>query len=1480
MNSSLEIKRWVCKKLEDIKSTSNDSNQWCLKYDVIQCKEACVAVIADGVQKAEGLSAPTTIIQSILYDVRDIIQRYEDSLPDFESDSCEVVASIKSNTTKLHAWQLRPMISCLRSTVIGYRKQSAHLEQLYNITLGKLRRKENVISYIRKTLYAEVISLREQLYQKSMGADDESYFSVFDFVNLLDCTDANDEVKEAISTMKLQNDKQREGLIQKHSQEMSIITHEVSSLRKDLLKKNQSKTTNQSQDSKQVEKIEPIVPTINPAILVEKEKEISILQGTVKSLTSIIDKQTNELDDVLLENDTAIEVLQSKLYLSEKEISSQEESLDIIQKERDQLSASYEGLKYSFSRLQEQHNNLNDAHQSQERDFRAEHARMGEELLTTKAEAVASQRVVKDGDHKIDELLASATELQEAVSKSAKVQSQLSAEKSDLTELTVRLKQTIEQTADDKQKLSTEIKALQRTINSEQDLISNLTLEVSQVRQQSTLLNDESNKQQIEIARLNNELNSSARNYAIELQQIRDQASVAENFMKSNRKTVQSSQQAIEDLSHQLSTMKRNFETYKTEAIAESKLSNKKLEVSASEITKLTFIKRERETKISTLEEVINKLNESNLSLQTIQDDLQRNIDKLSQDLEQAAVQERFYVVKVSQFEDEIAKLRGKLGNAKTYSTDLKNTMSAGKSKKEAARVVHNNTMDALREAQTRLETQSDTTKAKREQIIREMQQELNQRIDKLSTNSAVRMRCRPQEETICVIKWALKATPSRSIATLLSSLSEYRGVAVSREPGEITATFNNQIFAIQWSAAIKSRLPVRIGISHGVFSKSVILARHLSEMSPVGFVMIPTSFAGKELMSTVCTYIAMLPIYVVCCSGKNILSKISESEYYVLGDSPVLDQDSGFCGERFDAEIAKIRNTIRDLSQESDFDSDEHLKITLLTSKKESMTRPASCTSVLSYSSETSNGDTSESSDCKLLRKLQRNINSAVQIAEDLAAESHQEMLLHHWTRNQLLGTRTELAAGFIKRNMKGVPKQPTPERSDDQSSVSDLENQLEKHRVAAAHIQNDLGVLLTKIENSDISNPSEESIKQQVSEGTKGNSLYNTITQMMPVSSLNMLRSHNNNDLCQDWFDSQVGSKAYLLTTSTAVQCDLITTQETQEYYDDNIYTTTTEIKQLQLDRPMSGSSQMGLKGSFIKDTRLRHQIPEPSQTQRDITINAFSLNKNLHQIPQGDLAWVEQTAIQKHDLVKKELLSNQLQGSVRLNHIKGGRPKSLSKQPMYYDDTSILEIDCLKIESNPGIHLPSDALNNSSPRIPCKEKNNIMGVNLLDMKQKSLTVKGIVASTCQQLVSKAAVKNSKSMVSAIDVCKAVEGICASNNKNRNIRTDAKFEIQKSITNIPYRSMKLSTSLLSQVDLRTPEVIDDGNPSTDPPLRQPQPADNFIDFRNYNQEMALKEKLFIGASINPVRGIKGIVKKKPSLSTFVATVLRREDG
>ncbi|KAJ9449830.1 hypothetical protein DIPPA_05179 [Diplonema papillatum] len=185
-----DIERWVCSAFENALATGvsgrKNSGLWASVGDA---RDECLSVISQALLKAQGLGVETRLLHEALYDVKKVMQRLEDSLPvlDCDGESQDAFALLMQDTRPLATGQLRQLVGQLRDKVCGCQSLLTRTENERNLLVGRLSSRERIIAYIRKTLWAEVIMLREQLHQRdNQGRYEANVFSIFDFLQLAD----------------------------------------------------------------------------------------------------------------------------------------------------------------------------------------------------------------------------------------------------------------------------------------------------------------------------------------------------------------------------------------------------------------------------------------------------------------------------------------------------------------------------------------------------------------------------------------------------------------------------------------------------------------------------------------------------------------------------------------------------------------------------------------------------------------------------------------------------------------------------------------------------------------------------------------------------------------------------------------------------------------------------------------------------------------------------------------------------------------------------------------------------------------------------------------------------------------------------------------------------------------------------------------------------------------------------------------------
>eukprot|EP00759_Apiculatamorpha_spiralis_P046945 PhF_6_TR42968/c0_g1_i2/m.65391 len=200
---------------------------------VLRIQSACLTAFDEALSRGLSEKRDTSLLQKVRSSVSASLQYLTDSIP--ASDEAEVDYLLMSSKAVSYV-TLRENYAKCQTSLREARSQLIEVRQENALYCGKLKKRDEVLSYIRKTLWHEVCLLREQLYARDHKGDfDQNVFSIFDFCQLVE--DESDNPENIVSAMdKLRRDFEQDKIdaAARHAEDVAVLHATITSLKSDL----------------------------------------------------------------------------------------------------------------------------------------------------------------------------------------------------------------------------------------------------------------------------------------------------------------------------------------------------------------------------------------------------------------------------------------------------------------------------------------------------------------------------------------------------------------------------------------------------------------------------------------------------------------------------------------------------------------------------------------------------------------------------------------------------------------------------------------------------------------------------------------------------------------------------------------------------------------------------------------------------------------------------------------------------------------------------------------------------------------------------------------------------------------------------------------------------------------------------------------------------------------------------------------------
>eukprot|EP00906_Rhabdomonas_costata_P034709 RCo048821 len=183
------------------------------------------------VRQSTSSSLEGTMLRRVAAEVEDVMRKLANGIPPIEGDDAVFAASSEDDVTRLSRKNafLFQSVQELRTKIEEQREVSSQLA-------GKLKRKDGILDYIRKTLYQEVVLLRERLFSKDqLQRLDAGVVSLLDNLRLSDQeNEATVPLESTLQQMKEQYDQQREKVVLFFQEQLADKDAKIESLEEQL----------------------------------------------------------------------------------------------------------------------------------------------------------------------------------------------------------------------------------------------------------------------------------------------------------------------------------------------------------------------------------------------------------------------------------------------------------------------------------------------------------------------------------------------------------------------------------------------------------------------------------------------------------------------------------------------------------------------------------------------------------------------------------------------------------------------------------------------------------------------------------------------------------------------------------------------------------------------------------------------------------------------------------------------------------------------------------------------------------------------------------------------------------------------------------------------------------------------------------------------------------------------------------------------
>eukprot|EP01064_Diplonema_japonicum_P035139 TRINITY_DN752_c0_g1_i2.p1 TRINITY_DN752_c0_g1~~TRINITY_DN752_c0_g1_i2.p1 ORF type:complete len:1324 (+),score=409.77 TRINITY_DN752_c0_g1_i2:75-4046(+) len=892
MLSNRDVEKWVCKMIGSVRANGvprRQQGEW---------KERCLQLVANAVKKTKALGLDSTVLHTLLYDVREVLGSVEEHAV---VDEKKLVGALGVDINSAPSYTLRQAAGCLKTAVLRYHEELNTTVQALNISNGKLLRKEKVITYLRKTLWAEVVALREQLYQnETNGSFNTDFFSLIDLAHILSEDQANavlskehelDAWKTRITSEVMA---ERTKMEQTHIREAASLCQEISDLKSKLSKRTGDASYNTTDiTTASVQAALAHAEKEFKTRLAQKDKELTTLQGLLKSKQNVITKQDAELEDVLEEGDMEMERLKSEIAASskmcrdlEKTAKENEAKRIVAEKGLGAITGKLQAAILERDELQGHIKELNETHAAELDEQKEQYRLLCEELdlLRTKLDE-ANASIEEMQNQMVDELQARKS-LQSEISS---LRDELKASVDSAAALKTQLDAAVEQ----KNELLAEQVNIQKNLQTLEDKVVALNSRLTKTQQSETMLRKNLSEVQRE---LKVEHTSKSRMEALFKADVEKLQGVIVAKTKDIEEEVAKTQAVrgqLESVEETLRSVKKAYDGFRIEAAAARNKIEKECTAQAEKVSELTQYKQDWEKVIEK-----NKCEMKTMKVQMTKLESERcaavkHATELQDTVKAITSEGTLLKIKLQRCEEEIERLQGTMrglkdrhDSTKRHTAELRKSIEKWQSRRSSRD--NSSAMEAFRDAQEKLETQKDDIKAFREYMLRVIKETI---VTSIGRNRPSELHAESSSaDIVVVVIYNVKHVMAHAVTDMLSLLSEFTGKPAQHDPGRLVAVFPTSLYAAHWALLVTTSYSIKVTITEGDVGpackgRSVSEAIRLAALLPQNTIACPLEIISKAHLSAYHEDLGMVPVYLVSIKAARLDG--GNEDLAVIGTTP-----------------------------------------------------------------------------------------------------------------------------------------------------------------------------------------------------------------------------------------------------------------------------------------------------------------------------------------------------------------------------------------------------------------------------------------------------------------------------------------------------------------------------------------------------------------------------------------------------------------
>eukprot|EP01012_Entosiphon_sulcatum_P026608 TRINITY_DN3207_c0_g1_i4.p1 TRINITY_DN3207_c0_g1~~TRINITY_DN3207_c0_g1_i4.p1 ORF type:complete len:697 (+),score=162.78 TRINITY_DN3207_c0_g1_i4:59-2149(+) len=208
-------------------------------------------------------------------------------------------------------------IAHMRQQIYEYRNKSSEFQFAYSLLLGKLRRKNIIVEYIRTTLYRELVVLREQV--SALSGESEEYnkhiFSLFDALKLIEYADdtsfdAPTAAQNAMIRVQEEFAQRITTLERDYQEQLQSKQGQIIGQKRRLEELNNRLQSQQKHYLDEIDKLNRRISDMMPA-QDEAEKKNLKTQRELESKIFFLERQSQELRNIITDKESTIAELET-----------------------------------------------------------------------------------------------------------------------------------------------------------------------------------------------------------------------------------------------------------------------------------------------------------------------------------------------------------------------------------------------------------------------------------------------------------------------------------------------------------------------------------------------------------------------------------------------------------------------------------------------------------------------------------------------------------------------------------------------------------------------------------------------------------------------------------------------------------------------------------------------------------------------------------------------------------------------------------------------------------------------------------------------------------------------------------------------------------------------------------------------------------------------------------------------------------------